>query len=113
MYAEDAVFDDSAVFPDVSPKRGHEAMRRHWNEAWEVWGGLRLDPLEAFDMGEGRYVVDVRLWGKGKLSGAEVDQRFAFLYKVRPEDEKILSAQLFPDVAAAISACGSSASQPA
>ena len=112
MYAEDAVFDVSAVFTDVSPKRGHAAMRRHWDEAWEVWGGLRMDPVEAFDMGDGRYVVDVRLWGKGKQSGVEVDQRFAFLYTVRPEDEKILSAQLFPDVAAAVSASESSAPHP-
>jgi hypothetical protein len=55
----------------------------------------------------------VRLWGKGKRSGVEVDQRFAFLYTLRPEDEMILRAQLLPDVAAAISAAESSASQPA
>jgi ketosteroid isomerase-like protein len=113
MYAEDAVFDDSAVSTDAGVARGHQAMRRHWEEMWEVWGGLRLDPIEAFDMGDGRYVVHVRLWGKGKRSGAEVDQHFAFLYTVRPEDEKILSARLFPDVPAATAAAESSASQPA
>ncbi len=113
MYAEDAVFDVSAVFTDVAPARGHQNMRRYWDEVWETWGGLRLDPIEAFDVGDGRYVVDVRLWGKGKRSGVEVDQRFAFLYTLRPEDEKILRAQLLPDVAAAISMAESSASQPA
>jgi ketosteroid isomerase-like protein len=113
MYAEDAVFDVSAVFTDVSPVRGHQEMRRYWDELWETWGGLRLDPLEAFDVGDRRYVVDVRLWGKGKRSGAAVDQRFAFLYTLRSEDEKIACAQLLPDVAAAISAAESSASQTA
>jgi ketosteroid isomerase-like protein len=113
MYAEDGVFDVSAVFTDVPPARGHQHMRRQWEEVWETWGGLRLDPVGAFDVGDARYVVDVRLWGKGKRSGVEVDQRFAFLYTVRPEDEKIISAQLFPDVAAAISAAESSASRPA
>jgi hypothetical protein len=54
----------------------------------------------------------VRLWGRGKRSGVEVDQHFAFLYTLRP-DEKILRAQLLPDVATAISAAESSASQPA
>jgi ketosteroid isomerase-like protein len=111
MYAEDGVFDVSAVFTDVAPARGHQNMRRHWEEVWETWGGLRLDPVEAFYVGDGRYVVDVRLWGKGKRSGVEVDQRFAFLYTLRPEDEKIIRAQLFSDVAAAISAAESSASQ--
>jgi hypothetical protein len=111
MYAEDAVFDVSAVFTDVAPVRGHENMRRYWNELWEIWGGLRLDPLEAFDVGDRRYVVEVRLWGKGKRSGVEVDQRFAFLYALRSEDDKIIRAQLLPDVAAALSAAESPASQ--
>jgi ketosteroid isomerase-like protein len=113
MYAEDAVFDVSAVFTDVAPKRGHQAMRRYWNELWETWDGIRLDPVKAFDVGGGRYVVDVRLWGKGRRSGVEVDQRFAFLYTLRPEDERVIHAQLLPDVAAAISAAESAASQPA
>jgi hypothetical protein len=42
-----------------------------------------MDPLKVFDIGRGRFVVDVRLWGKGKRSGDEVDQRFAFLYTLR------------------------------
>jgi ketosteroid isomerase-like protein len=113
MYAEDGVFDVSAVFTDVEPLRGHQNMRRHWEEVWETWGGLRLDPLEAFDVGDWRYVVAVRLWGKGKRSGVEVDQRFAFLYTLRPEDEKIVRAQLLPDVATALSLAESSSSQPA
>ena len=113
MYAEDGVFDVSAVFTDVAPVRGHENMRRYWNEVWEVWGGLRLDPVEAFDLGDQRYVVEVRLWGKGKLSGVEVDQRFAFLYALRQEDGKIIRAQLLPDVAAAISVAEPSVSETA
>jgi ketosteroid isomerase-like protein len=44
----------------------------------------------------------VRLWGKGKRSGAEVDQRFAFLYTLREADDKIVRAQLFPDAQAAL-----------
>ena len=49
---------------------------------------------------------------RAQADGAEVDQRFAFLYVVRSEDEKILSAKLFPDVAAAISAAESPAEHP-
>ena len=113
MYEEDCVFDVSAVFTDVPPLRGHQSMRRYWEEVWETWGGLRLDVLEAFDVGESRYVVDVRLWGKGKRSGVEVDQRFAFLYTFSPEKEKFTRAQLLPDVAMALSLAESSASQPA
>jgi ketosteroid isomerase-like protein len=113
MYAEDAVFDVSAVFTDVAPMRGHENMLRYWYELRETWEGLRLDPVEVLDLGDGCYVADLRLWGKGKRSGAEVEQRFAFLYTVRPEDEKVIRARLLPNVAAAISAAQSSASQSA
>jgi ketosteroid isomerase-like protein len=113
MYAEDVVFDVSAVFTDVAPMRGKENTRRYWYELRETWAGLRLDPVEVLDAGDGRYVAELRLWGKGKRSGAEVEQRFAFLYTVRLEDGKVTRAQLLPDVATALSLAESSASQPA
>jgi ketosteroid isomerase-like protein len=112
MYAEDLVFDVSAVFTDVAPMRGKEDTRRYWHELRETWAGLRLDPLEVLDVGGGRYVADLRLWGKGNRSGAEVEQRMAFLYTVSPDDGKVISAQLFPSVEAATSAAESAASQP-
>jgi ketosteroid isomerase-like protein len=101
-YAEDGEVDLSAVFTDTRPYRGHESMRRLWDEMWEAWEGVRMDPLEVFEVGGERYVVDVRLWGKGKRSGVEIDQRFAYLYTVRDADEKIVRCQLFPTVRAAI-----------
>ena len=110
MYAEDAVFDVSAVFTDDPPVRGHEEMRRSWKRLQETWGGgMRLDPLELLDLGDRGYVLDLRLWGTGTHSGVEVNQRFAFLYDLRP-DGKILRARLFPDVTTAISEADSSAS---
>jgi ketosteroid isomerase-like protein len=113
MYAEDALFDVSAVFTDVAPMRGKENIRRYWYELRETWAGLRLDPVEVLDVGGGRYVADLRLWGKGKRSGAEVEQRFAFLYDVRLEDGKVIRVRMLPDVAAAISVAESSAAQTA
>jgi ketosteroid isomerase-like protein len=104
MYAEDGEFDLSAVFTDTAPFRGHEGMRRQWDELWETWEGLRMDPLEVLDVGDMRFVVDVRLWGKGKRSGAEVDQRFAYLYTIREADGKIVRCQLFATVEAATDA---------
>ena len=113
MYAEDVVFDVSAVFTDVAPLRGKADTRRYWYELRETWAGLRLDPVEVLDVGDGRYMADLRLWGKGKRSGAEVEQRFGMLYTVRPEDGKVIRAQLLPDVAVALSAAESSAAQTA
>ena len=112
MYAEDVLFDVSAVFTDVAPMRGKEEIRRYWYELRETWAGLRLDPVEVLDVGDARYVADLRLWGKGKQSGAEVEQRLALLYTVRP-DGKVIGVRMLPDVAAAISEAESSAPQTA
>jgi hypothetical protein len=106
-YADDAVFDVSAVFTDVAPIRGRQNMVRYWHELRETWEGIRFDPLEVLDAGDGQYVVDMRLWGKGQRSGVEVDQRLGMLYDVGP-DGKVNSARLLPSVATAIAAAASS-----
>ena len=112
MYAEDAVFDFSAVFTDVTPVRGHADMRRSWEDLRETWQGLRLDPVEVLEVGEGRFVVDLRLSGKGRGSGAEVEQRFAMLYDVDPAG-RVVSARLLANMAAAISVAERSPSEAA
>jgi ketosteroid isomerase-like protein len=108
MYAEDAVYDVSAVFTDVAPLRGKNQIRRYWHELRETWSGLRLDPVEVLDLGDGHYVADLRLWGKGNRSGAEVEQRYAHLYTFDSENGKATHIQLLPDVPTALSAAESS-----
>lgn len=101
LYAEDGELDMSAVFTGMPKFVGRDSMRRQLEELWETWEGVRMDPLEVFEIGGGRYVVEVRWWGRGRRSGVEVDQRFAFLYTIRPGEEKVFSCQLFPTVEAA------------
>jgi ketosteroid isomerase-like protein len=102
MYAEDATFDVSAVFTDIAPTRGHDEIRRCWDELYESLDGLRMDPVEVLSLGSGRYIADMRLWGKGKRSGVEVDQRFSYLSVFRREDGKCTQSNLLPDMAAAL-----------
>ena len=102
LYSEDAELDLSAVFTDMGLYRGRDRMRRQLDALWEEWEGIRMDPLAVFDVGGGRFVVDLRWWGRGKRSGVEVDQRAAFLHTVRAADDKIVSAQLFRSVEAAM-----------
>ena len=113
LYTEDVVFDVSAVFTDVAPMQGKDDVRRYWHELRDIWAGLRVDPIEVLDAGDSHYVVEVRLWGRGQRSGAEIDQRFAFLYDVRAEEAKAFRVRLLPDVATALTLAESSASQPA
>lgn len=108
MYAEDAVFDVSAVFADVEPMQGRSNIRRYWSTLRETWDGLRIDPLEGFDLGQGRVVIDQRMWVKGTRSGIGIDQRVAMLYTIRPRDRRVTHATLYPDVPTALAAAGSS-----
>ncbi len=113
MYAEDAVFDVSAVFTDVAPLHGKESIRRYWHELRQTWAGMRLDPVEVLDVGGGFYVAEVRLWGEGKRSGAGVEQRLAMLYSFRAEDGKAVSIRMLRDVATALSEAEMSLAQTA
>jgi ketosteroid isomerase-like protein len=102
MYQPDAVFDPSRVFPGERPRSGYEDMREYWEEIWEIWDGVRMDPAEVLDVGGDRYVVVVELGGRGRRSGADVGQPMAFLYALR--DGLVARADIFPDRDAALAA---------
>jgi ketosteroid isomerase-like protein len=101
MWAEDGVFDVSAVFADIATARGRADVSRCWQDMLESLDGLRMDPIEVFSLDPGRYVVHMRLWGKGKRSGVEVDQRYGYLCRFG-EDGKCLHGRLLPDLASAL-----------
>jgi hypothetical protein len=104
MYAVDAVLDVSRVFLDEQPRQGHEDMRSYWDQMWDISGGLRSDPVEVLDVGEGRYVVVVAFGMVGKLSGVDVTGKGAFPYTLR--DGLIARFDLFPDREKALEAVG-------
>jgi hypothetical protein len=70
-------------------------------ERFDCWNRDEFEPME--QMYAEDTVFDV------SAVFTEVEQRFAFLYTVRPEDGKVIRAQLLPDVAAAVSVAESSA----
>jgi ketosteroid isomerase-like protein len=104
---EDAVLDVTRVFPDTEIVRGRAGVRAFLDEWWETWEGVRMDTVDVLDAGDGRVVADVRIWGKGKRSGVEVDQRIAFLYTLK-EDRMVASSEWFPEVDAALEAADGS-----
>ena len=67
-----------------------------------LMGGIVVHDAMEVEIG-GRLVIDQRMWAKGTRSGINIDQRFAMLYIIRPEDKKIVHAELLPDTATAIS----------
>jgi ketosteroid isomerase-like protein len=101
-YARDGSFDVSAVFPDIAPAHGHSEILGAWAALTENLDGLRLDPVDVLALGSGRYVVDMRLWGEGRRSGAAVDRRYGYICTFHERDGKCIRAELLPDVDAAL-----------
>jgi len=89
--------------PDPDVYRGVDGMlafHRSWEESWE---SQDLEPQELIEAGD-QVVSVIRHVGRGKLSGAEVEQRFAQLWTVR--DGKIVRMEMYPDREDALEAVG-------
>jgi hypothetical protein len=52
-YAEDGELDFSRVFTGMPAFGGHESLRRQIEEFWETWEGVRMDPLDVWDIASG------------------------------------------------------------
>ncbi len=83
------------------PTQGHAAVRAslaHWKADWDDY---RVIPEEFEDMGD-QVVVTVRLQGRGRGSGVEIDALFFDVYTLR--DGKIVRMDQFSERAEALQA---------
>jgi ketosteroid isomerase-like protein len=88
---------------EESPAQGHEAVRAsavRWKSEWDDY---ELIPEDFADMGD-CVLATVRLRGRGKGSGIEVDARFFDLYTLR--DGKIIRMDQFAEESEALEAVG-------
>ena len=76
---------------------------RAWRIGKAEWDDYRLMPEEFVDMGD-RVVVTVRLGGRGRGSGVEIDARFYDVYTLR--DNKIVRMDQFTERSEALAAAG-------
>jgi ketosteroid isomerase-like protein len=85
------------------PTQGHDAVRAslaHWKAEWDDY---TLMPEEFEHMGD-RVVVTVRLGGRGRGSGVEIDAVFYDVFTIR--DGKIVRMDQFTDRSEALAAVG-------
>src|ERR671930_2384698 len=89
--------------PDPDTYRGLERLQA-FHESWrESWGSLELEIEELIDAGD-EVISVVRQHGRGRLSGAEVEQGFAQVWALR--DGKIIRMTMYPDRESALEAAG-------
>jgi len=100
-----ALADPGIVWNPIeeSPEQGHDAVRAsavRWKSEWDDY---ELVPEDFADMGD-CVLATVRLRGRGRGSGIEVDARFFDLYTLR--DGKIIRMDQFAEESEALAAVG-------
>ena len=102
-YSEDVeLIVDPDAFLESGAFRGREAVGEWFGNWFRTFApGYRFEVEEARDLGDAVLLVASHR-GRGRVSGAEVRGRTAYLYRLR--DGKIVRAELFASVAAAAQA---------
>ena len=88
------------------PTQGHDAVRAnlaHWKAEWDDY---EVIPEEFVDVGDS-VIAKVRLRGRGRGSGVEIDALFYDLYTLR--DGKIVRMDQFTERSEALAAAGRAA----
>jgi ketosteroid isomerase-like protein len=98
VMAADVVWDFSRRQVEPEIYRGREGVRRFVRQLFEAWSELRQEPSEYIAAGE-RVLVLLAIEGRGRASGAEVDERIAHIWTLR--DGQVASLEYFGDVAEA------------
>jgi ketosteroid isomerase-like protein len=93
-----------AEFPITGPYRGHEGVRRWWDDIDEAFDDLQWELLEVTDVGDGRVVTVQRFRGHFRLTGLETDFAWGAVITVR--DGKIAAAHGYPSPRRAKDAAG-------
>jgi ketosteroid isomerase-like protein len=86
---------------EESPTQGHGAVRASLARWKGEWDDYRLMPEEFVERGD-RVVVTVRLGGRGRGSGVEIDARFYDVYTLR--DGRIVRMDQFTERSEALEA---------
>jgi ketosteroid isomerase-like protein len=103
---ESMLTPESVWFPfedNHTPTYGVEGAirtRRQWLDAWDE---VRSDLEDVVDEGE-NVVASVHVTGRGKMSGAKVDVRIHFHFKIR--DGKVVYTFEYEEKAASLQAAG-------
>ena len=94
---------DPPEMPDAAIHRGHEAIRRDWEQTYELFDDFSIVVEKLVDCGD-EVVAYLRYRGRGSESGAEVDARIAHVWTVR--DGKAIRLRQFLDPDQALEAVG-------
>jgi ketosteroid isomerase-like protein len=103
LFAEDVEILADQTWPESSPVRGHDGIRRFWDEFRGVWEDVQLR-LKALHHGDEAVAADCQWVTRGRASGLEGAIDFAIV--LWPADGRIARGQFFEDLPDALAAAG-------
>jgi ketosteroid isomerase-like protein len=101
LFHDDAEFRSAIVTLEGGTYRGREQMERYMNDLDAVFEDWHSEDEEFVDGGDGRVALVFRIVGRGRGSGAPVNQPIAILWTVR--DGRAVTAQGYLDPEEALS----------
>jgi ketosteroid isomerase-like protein len=101
LFHDDAEFRSAIVALEGGTYRGREEMERYMNNLDAVFEDWHSEDEEFVDGGDGRVALVFRIVGRGRGSGAPVNQPIAIVWTVR--DGKAVAAQGYLDREEALS----------
>jgi ketosteroid isomerase-like protein len=97
------VWEDARQMPDARTYRGIDEVKRFLESFARHWEEIRFEPEELTDSGDA-ILAQVRMGGRGKASGAEVDARLVHVWEMR--DLRVVRIRTFFDRTEAAAATG-------
>ena len=101
LFHDDAEFRSAIVTLEGGTYRGRDEMERYMNDLDAVFEDWHSEDEEFVDGGDGRVALVFTIVGRGRASGAPVNQPIAILWTVR--DGKAVTAQGYLDREEALS----------
>ena len=89
---------------DVGELHGPEAVRRHFQDWFDMFDDLTVVAEELIDAGDDRVVAVQRMTGRAKVSGIKTEIRFSVVYTLR--DGKIVQGREYVEKEQALDAVG-------
>jgi ketosteroid isomerase-like protein len=82
LLSDDFELEEATEVPDRERHGGRSGFLANLRKFEEEFEDLRVEPVSVVDLGD-RLIVDVAISGRGRVSGAPIDARFAQLWSMR------------------------------
>ena len=104
IWSEEGEFHSTFAASEGRVFRGRQGIRDYFDTLGDVFDDMRIEIEEITDVGEDRLVVELRVSGRGKGSGVNVEQRNGQVWTI--VDSKVARIDSYMNSTDALEAAG-------